>query len=301
MFTDLKNAVVGTYLGLAEGMVDTLKESKFLEEGVLTPEEFVAAGDLLVFKCSTWSWGECADPSKAVDYLPLNKQFLITRKVQCKQRYFEAKKGGKEKLGEVVEEGLDGDDDGWLAVDKAEGAGEDDGDGETAEIVDVSKKMGAPVAEDDFDFGSDDEVGDLDAVGDENLVEEDPAAKPKSNIVQCRTYDISITYDKYYQTPKVWLFGWSETQQPLTPEEIFMDISSDHAKKTVTVDNHPGLNIPFAYIHPCKHAHVMKKFIERMLDSGKTPRADQYMLLFLKMLGGVIPTMAYDNTLDYTL
>ena len=26
------------------------------QKGVLTPEEFVAAGDRLVFQCSTWEW-----------------------------------------------------------------------------------------------------------------------------------------------------------------------------------------------------------------------------------------------------
>jgi ubiquitin-like-conjugating enzyme ATG3 len=31
-----------------------LKESKFLESGKLTPEEFVLAGDQLTHKCPTW-------------------------------------------------------------------------------------------------------------------------------------------------------------------------------------------------------------------------------------------------------
>jgi len=35
-------------------------------------------------------------------------------------------------------------------------------------------------------------------------------------IVKTRTYDISITYDKYYQTPKVWLFGYDEVRILLT-------------------------------------------------------------------------------------
>ena len=33
-----------------------LKESQFAEKGVLTPEEFVVAGDNLVYKCPTWEW-----------------------------------------------------------------------------------------------------------------------------------------------------------------------------------------------------------------------------------------------------
>lgn len=29
-------------------------------------------------------------------------------------------------------------------------------------------------------------------------------------ILQVRTYDVFITYDKYYQTPRMWLFGYDE-------------------------------------------------------------------------------------------
>jgi ubiquitin-like-conjugating enzyme ATG3 len=35
-------------------MQGTLKESKFLEKGILTPEEFVLAGEHLTHKCPTW-------------------------------------------------------------------------------------------------------------------------------------------------------------------------------------------------------------------------------------------------------
>jgi hypothetical protein len=38
----------------AKYMLPTLKESKFLEKGVLTPEEFVVAGEHLTHKCNTW-------------------------------------------------------------------------------------------------------------------------------------------------------------------------------------------------------------------------------------------------------
>lgn len=32
----------------------------------------------------------------------------------------------------------------------------------------------------------------------------------KGNLLQVRTYDVMITYDKYYQTPRVWLSGYDE-------------------------------------------------------------------------------------------
>ena len=38
----------------AKNFMGTLKDSKFLEKGVLTPEEFVLAGEHLCHKCNTW-------------------------------------------------------------------------------------------------------------------------------------------------------------------------------------------------------------------------------------------------------
>lgn len=35
-------------------MTGTLKDSRFISDGVLTPEEYVAAGDHLTHKCPTW-------------------------------------------------------------------------------------------------------------------------------------------------------------------------------------------------------------------------------------------------------
>lgn len=33
-----------------------LQESKFKESGMITAEEFVIAGDYIVYHCPTWSW-----------------------------------------------------------------------------------------------------------------------------------------------------------------------------------------------------------------------------------------------------
>ena len=50
-----KNSTMDGAEGLtAASMMGTLKESRFLEKGVLTPEEFVLAGEHLTHKCNTW-------------------------------------------------------------------------------------------------------------------------------------------------------------------------------------------------------------------------------------------------------
>jgi len=42
----------------------------------------------------------------------------------------------------------------------------------------------------------------------------------------------------------------------------------------------------------------MKKIMDRMRESGKELRVDQYLLLFLKFISAVIPTIEYDYTMD---
>lgn len=85
---------------------------------------------------------------------------------------------------------------------------------------------------------------------------------------------MSITYDKYYRTPRLWLFGYNENGDPLTPEEVYEDVLSDYKSRTVTVDPHPLTGTPTVSIHPCQHAQVMKKVIDDWIEQGLTPRHD---------------------------
>ena len=58
--------------------------------------------------------------------------------------------------------------------------------------------------------------------------ETQPKAAAKSDeigILATRTYDLNITYDNYYRTPRLWLFGYSEKQHPLAEKEMYEDIS----------------------------------------------------------------------------
>jgi len=302
-FDKLKTNVHQTYVKTAEKIMPTLKDSKFLEEGVLTPEEFVAAGDLLTHKCPTWTW-EPAEEGKSVSYLPKDKQMLLTRNVPCLMRLktFEGEVNASTSV-DVAD--VDGD---WCAP--SFGGSTSNADTSTAAAATSSgtdaAAPAAPSTADGNETDSDD-IPDMEEFGEEeNLGEaEDDAALPSTsgaasgsndNIVRTRTYDLSITYDKYYQTPKLWLFGYDEARQPLKPEQLFEDISADHAQKTVTIDTHPHLSSAWLFIHPCKHSTVMKRIIERQVSNDVTPRADQYLFLFLKFISTVIPTIEYDYT-----
>lgn len=53
----------------------------------------------------------------------------------------------------------------------------------------------------------------------------------------------------------------------MTVKEIFQDVPADHAFKTMTMEAFPHSGTQLASVHPCKHASVMKKFIDRMEES----------------------------------
>mmetsp|Transcript_20828 Transcript_20828/g.25224 ORF Transcript_20828/g.25224 Transcript_20828/m.25224 type:complete len:173 (+) Transcript_20828:260-778(+) len=107
-----QNRVIQTGHSFGEYITPTLKESAFEEKGVLTPEEFVAAGDQLIRTSPTWQWA-AGDAKRNRPYLPADKQYLVTRNVPCLRRVraLESDTGGEEEV-----EGVEGDGEGWLAT-----------------------------------------------------------------------------------------------------------------------------------------------------------------------------------------
>lgn len=97
------------------------RTSTFRNTGQITPEEFVLAGDYLVYKFPTWSWADASSPAKRVSYLPAEKQFLVTRGVPCHRRLNDNFAGDAGLEDEIVRDMLSGEgpvgndgDDGWL-------------------------------------------------------------------------------------------------------------------------------------------------------------------------------------------
>ena len=124
----------------------------------------------------------------------------------------------------------------------------------------------------------------------------------EDRFIPTRTYDLNITYDNYYRTPRLWLVGYDENKAPLSIDQMYDDISEDHAKKTVTFETHPHVpGTPMASIHPCKHAEVMKKLINLMADSNKELEVYSYLMVFLKFVQSVIPTIEYDYTRNISI
>lgn len=289
------------YRSVVSSLSSTGSESKFVQEGKLTPEEFVQAGDQLVFKFPTWEWTS-GEASRRVSYLPPDKQFLITRNVPCKDRV--------RALDKVLSAHTKVVDD-WTmfeGMEEAAGPAEELPDlGELGAEAGKSDGPGIVATDDNYLDGPGGDLPDFSDL-DKQLVEADPAAAgadgyivaaaPDEHISRVRTYDLSITYDKYYMVPRMWLFGYDEYNNPLKPTDVYEDVLTEYIEKTVTVDPHPHSGTPTVSIHPCKHSLVMKKVVDDWIEHGITPMVDHAIFVFLKFISGVVPTINYDFTVD---
>lgn len=160
--------------------IDTFRErtaaishtSTFRETGQITPEEFVLAGDFLVFKFPSWQWADASSPAKRVSYLPEGKQFLVTRGVPCHRRLddnFAGEAGQDETIvGDGFTAGEGGaDDDGWLRTGGM--AASQEAKVRDVRTVDESGNLGAAEEEDEIPDMEDDE-------DDEEAIIRDPQA-----------------------------------------------------------------------------------------------------------------------------
>ena len=96
----------------------------------------------------------------------------------------------------------------------------------------------------------------------------------------------------------MWLMGYSEDGVPLNDSEMKQDIMMEYRNQTVTIDPHPCTGVRNISVHPCRHSLLLKKMIENFEKSGKKLDIEMSILIFLKFLHSVVPTIQYDFTMD---
>jgi ubiquitin-like-conjugating enzyme ATG3 len=288
------HSIAEYYRTIAKKFMSELKESKFYEKGILTPKEYEFAGDFLSQKCPTWKW---CSAKTSVDYLPQDKQYLMTT-VRCPRRAIEYV--NQNKTTEVLIE------DDWVEA-NANFYNRKKED----KILDIDEQNKPKQVMVDIQENYLDKNTDIDIVVDEsenNQAQDDKieidieddfqVIDMNDNIIKTRTYDVSVTYDFFYQVPRMWLTGYGEDGGLLSDEQIKEDIMIEYTDKTVTIEPHPHTGVRSVSIHPCKHSHLLLRMIEQFENAGKTLEVWMSILLFLKFLHSVVPTIEYDFTMD---
>ncbi|KAL6453784.1 ATG3 Autophagy-related protein 3 [Candida maltosa Xu316] len=270
---------------LREYLTPINHNSNFSTTGEISPDEFVKAGDYLVYMFPTWSWSGCSNKSLSKSFLPSDKQFLITRHVPSYQRASTYLTGDINDDDDEEEEEVD--EDGWVKSKKIKKHVE-------AEINDIDDLI--DVNAEEGEEGDDDFEEDFDIIDSENKL---------------RKYDLYITYSTSYRVPKMYLVGFDSNGIPLLPKQMFEDINSDYKDKTATIENLPvALNTTSVSIHPCKHSKkkeqqqeedsdLADKVDKLTVDDGEDGiRVDHYLIIFLKFIASVTPGIEYDYTMD---
>ena len=293
---NIGHTLFNKFTNIVGSVKGAMKESKFYTEGKLTPEEYIQAGDFLVQKCPTWKW--CAAKEGHVNSnLPKDKQYLKTT-VPCPRRavdYFNSNQT-KEKV-------VDGD---WVEADLADSAkkenkkekkivdlDDDDDDDTKKDKVVVGGDKVVDLDDDEGDKAEEAKKEEKTDFDDFCIVEDD-----KKNVLQTRTYDVTVTYDFYYCVPRMWLMGYSEEGVPLNDSEMKQDIMMEYRNQTVTIDPHPCTGVRNISVHPCRHSLLLKKMIENFEKSGKKLDIEMSILIFLKFVHSAVPTIQYDFTMD---
>ena len=250
------------FKSVAEQIIPDPVGDFFDSHGTLSAPQFVHCGNILVNNFPSWMW-DSGKKENRHPFLPEEKQFLYTTNILSnriinKQEYKEHQ----------VEETTKDD---WTIT----------------EHSNIYKKNTNVTQQPSYD---DNEIK-LD-------IDDDPNALLDEIDPNTRHYDLYITYDKYYQTPRFWIFGYNHDNIPLGFNELMEDVSSDYVNKTVTYEYHPHIPILTLSIHPCRHGEVMKSLIKQYRESGKDINIDHYMFIFLKFISSIIPNINYDKTFD---
>lgn len=101
-----------------------------------------------------------------------------------------------------------------------------------------------------------------------------------------------IIYDEYYHTPRMFFSATDLNGNPVSNNDIRKDIQKEYLDKTLTVEKFEFIqNLSMPTVHPCKHANVLKTMSDAMRENGQVVPSHFALLIFLKFITSVIPTV----------
>lgn len=274
---NIKNKIVKTTNDLTPSEIP--KTSQFYEKGILTPYEFMEAGDRLILANPIWSWQKAASPELQEKTLAPGKQFLQAQ-IVSKRRLHNTDTEVTE-----ISSGIDG----WTTLSLPPS---------NAKELEITDDKPAPVQQEIIDL---EDLIDSDDEGAEGKAKPKTQAPPPPKDPNLRIYKVNITYDRHYLTPRFWLAGVDSENRPLTKEQVFEEIMGEYKDRTVTFDKHPHLDVYMANIHPCRHADVIKTLVNQARGNGKEIKPDQCFFIFLKFICSVMPSLEIDFTTEVEL
>jgi len=280
---DIKKKLYDNYKSLAEKVLPDLKTSNFVQTGMLTKKEFQITGNYLIQNDPLWEWqkeGVC----------------LIKRRIRCTRE-------------EIKEDTTDNGDSNSFNVYSYKSSSLNAPQNITNANTNTNTNTenmtnNTHITQDnrvEDGFESDDSMG-MSYLEDDSLIYADEAslsALPKT-IDTAHYYDITITYDDYYRTPRIWFQGTNTSGKFLEDHEIYNDFDVEKTKVSLTMEEHPIIAMNVVSVHPCKHAHAMKRMFvfeqERQKDQDEEITIEKYLVHFLKFVSCVIPQLSFDLT-----
>lgn len=177
-------------------------------------------------------------------------------------------------------------------------------------VVYMVKTVTQVVETSDLEYGSL-----IDQRVEEDLVEESDDATVQQGILQCHSsvrLEYHVVYSVSYEVPTLYLNASHTSGKSLSMNDIWKLIPSFYGPPTsakwgiLSQQDHPILNRPFYYIHPCHTATALSAVLSRPKDVpviGATPDCTNYILTWLSMFGplvGLNLSLKYCNIIHST-
>lgn len=264
----IKKSLYDNYKAAAEVVMPNLTNNNFVETGMLTKEDFKHAGDHLISIDSGWKWrtsGSC----------------LVKENIICREA----------KLYESNH--MDNPDDFDMSI------YEYNNENTSVNVIKTetdNTNYTEHTIINDIESDSDDDLAHFE---DETLIPSDAATiKTTENVYSNHVYNVYITYDQYYRTPRVWFVGSKRDGSPLTQEETYKDFMAEYLSISLTMEKNTEIDMHCVSVHPCKHAYAMQRMFAYEMEKKNASeiKINEYLIHFLKFASSVIPQLEFDIT-----